>query len=693
MGQIGAITVDGGIELSGKEEKLLLAWLNRRKDDGVARLSTKLAKWVLIRNYLGGTHWFGEGTGARASAAQRLIGGSMEDGNVDDEVYENNVMLRIHMSNMQRVGRYQPQEEVEPSDSSQAAKEGARKGEIVISTIKDQNRYNSRLRRKLDRHIFTYGCSYIKTTLDPNAGVERVKPILNEVGQVAGYEEDEESTEGEVAWDVPAAKNIILSPNATDVFDSDYLIEYNIRTVEYALRTYNKTVKPEGIDAKEIKWWRLGRNSGRDAAKGEDREDNLCVVNEGWVRRCEEFPLGAHVIWTAEKVLQSTTLDDHYSGIPYHKAEFIYDDEDPDGDTTYWHMIPMQNALNAVESDIKAHETMMCKPKWQQHMETTLQDPDGITNETAQVLRWTGPQAPGIIQAPDLPQTVFSWRDMIMGEMMSLGAAHDIIRPAQPRSGTAIAYEQEQDDTVLAPTVASMGIQHEDACSFSLKLVSQYYVVPRKFSMRGKNGRLMSQEFNGADLNGQFKVHVNMQSGLPANKIARQQLIVQLVNQGIITKEQAQEHFEFGQVNEAIRDQTVMYERAQNIVDNIVAGNPMEKMSPMPFDDFAVILQCAQRSARENWQEYQQGVQLQFKALFELLQKMIAPAAPPIGPDGKPLGGDPGGVPAEAPMAPPGVSASGQSAAQQPDRAPGSDQGDLYSIPGMENEPEPAPLA
>lgn len=683
MGQLGAIH-GGKISLSDKEKKMLLSKLNRWKDDGVNRLSPKLAKWTLIRNYLGGSQWFdSKAGGARYASAQRLIAGAIDDGDVDDESYENNVMLRIHMSNMQRVGRYQPQEEVEPSDSSEPAKQGARKGEIVISTIKDKNNYKSRLRRKLDRQIFTYGSSYIKTIIDPNAGVEKVRPILDEFGQVTGYEEDEESLEGEVVWDAPAAKNIIMSPNAVDVFDADYLIEYNIRTVEYVLRAYNESVKPDGIDAKEIKWWRLGRNTGRDASKGESKEDNLVVVNEAWVRRCEEFPLGAHVIWTTNQVLQSTTLDDHYPDIPYHKAEFIYDDEDPDGDTTYWHMIPMQNALNAVESDIKAHETMMCKPKWQQHMETTLQDPDGITNETAQVLRWTGPQAPGIIQAPDLPQTVFTWRDMIMGEMMSLGAAHDIVRPAQPRSGTAIAYEQEQDDTVLAPTVDSMGVQHENACSFSLRLVSQYYVAPRQFSMRKENGRQMSQEFSGADLNGQFKVRVNMQSGLPANKIARQQLIVQLVNQGIITPQQAQEHFEFGQVNEALRDQTVMYERAQKIVESIVAGNPLEAMPMMPFDDYAVVKQCADRAARESWQDYSPTVQLQFKALYQQLQVLMAPAVMAgAAAMGAPKGGDPGGVPKDAPMAPPGVPTSAQGPGQQPDKPSLGGAQSLYDLPG-----------
>lgn len=687
MGQIGAVTSQGKIELSDKESKVLLAWLNKRKDDGVDRLSGKLAKWTLIRNYLSGTQWYSEGTGARYSAAQRLFGGAFSDGDADDETYENNVILRIHMSNMQRIGRYQPKEDVDPTDSSAQSKEGARKSQIVISDLKDKNRYKSRLRRKLDRHILSYGASYIKTTIDPNAGQEKVKPILNEYGQVTGYEEDEDGTEGQVVWDVPAAKNIILSPNATDVFDADYLIEYNIRTIEYVLRTYGQTVKGEGIDAKEVKWWRLGRNSGRDQAKGEDREDNLCVVNEGWIRRCEEFPLGAHVIWTSKHVLQSTTLDDHYPDIPYHKAEFIYDDEDPDGDTTYWHMIPQQQALNAVESDIKAHERMMCKPKWQQHMETTLQDPDGITNETAQVLRWTGPQAPGIINAPELPQTVFTWRNMIMDEMMSLGAAHDIIRPAHPRSGTAIAYEQEQDDTVLAPTVDSMGVQHEDACSFSLKLVSQYYITPRQFTMKKAGGQQVSQEFCGADLHNQFKVRVNMQSGLPANKIAKQQLIVQLKNQDIITKEQAQEHFEFGQTDEAIRDQTVMYERAQKIVENIINGNQLEQFPMMPFDDYGVILQVATRAARESWMDYDQNVQLQFKALFDQLKTLLTPTVPISGvmPAG---GGNPGGVPAKPPMAPPGVPTSGQAPGQQPPKM--ADAQSLYDIPGMHDEPAPA---
>jgi hypothetical protein len=690
--QLGAIDAEGGIELSKREREMVLSKLNKHNDMGIRRLRSKLVKWTIIRNYLAGTHHGQMGTGNTfVTAAQRLIGNSTDTGNVDNEPYINPVLLRIHMSNMQRLGRFQPDIDVDPDDNSLENKKGARRCKIFLNDLMDRSKYKAKLRRKMDRNIATTGCTYLKVTMDPNAGQGLSKPKLDEFGKRIGWDDDDEY-EGQVVLDVLHPKNIILPAHAVDIADSDYIHENNVRTIEYVLRRYNKTVKPEMVSTRDVEWWRLGNESGRDEKEG-TRDDNLCIVKEAWYRRCIEFPLGLHVIWCGKEILKSTTLDDFYPDLPYFKAEFIYDDEDPDGDTPYWHMIPAQNALNQVEADVKRHSIMMCKPKWQQHAETVISDPDGITNETAQILRWTGPEAPGIITAPELPETVFTWRNMLVDEMMSMGAAHDIA-PKPGRSGTAIAYEQEQDDTTLAPTIWSMGVMHEDAFSFAAKLCSQYYVAPRQFSMKGKDNRLQSDTFCGDDLKGNFKVKVNMQSGLPANKIARQQLIVQLVNQQILTPQQAQQFFEFGQLDEATRRIVVSYDRAQRIIENMEQGGQYAAMKALPFDNFPVLVDQLKIAMQSDFTDWPPEIQQQFQAaLLDVMQQMQPPVPPPMpgglgGPPGAPGPGKPGlQPPAKPPMVPPGVpGAQGQGPGQQPGTA-------LYDLPGMAQEPLTAPPA
>ena len=672
---------------------MLLSKLNKHNEMGLRRLRSKLVKWTLIRNYLGGVDW-ATAQGARITAAQRLLGTTSDTGNIDDEPYVNNVMLRIHMSNMQRLGRFRPDIDVDPNENTLDDKKGARFGKIFLQNLMDSSKYDSRLRRKLDRNIAMYGSCYLKVSMDADSGAPESSPILDEFGKISGWNEDD-TYEGEVVLDVPAPKNIVLPSHATDIHDADFAIQNEIRSVEYVLRKYNKTVKPEQINSKDVTWWKLGNEAGRDDKDGA-KDDNLCFVREAWYRRCEEFPLGAHVIWAGKEVLLCTTLDDFMDGIPLFKSEFIYDDEDPDGDTPYWHMIPMQNALNRVEADIRRHAIMMSKPKWQQHMETVLSDPDGITNETAQILKWTGPSAPGIIAAPDLPQTVFTWRDMLVEEMMSLGAAHDIVRPKTGRSGTAIAYEQEQDDTTLAPTIWSMGVQHEEAFSFALKLCSQYYINPRRFTMRSKDGKISAAVFSGDELKGNFKVRVNMQSGLPANKIARQQLIVQLVNQQIITPQKAQQYFEFGEVDDAIRATIVAYERAEAIIENMENGQPYATMPYMGFDDLTIQMDQLKLVMQERWTDWDPGTQQNFFGAYNaLLQMMLPPPQAPLpggapGPGGPQVGLNPGGAP---PLGPPGMPGSGQAPGQQPPSGQPEIGNSLYTIPGMADEPMTQPPA
>ena len=685
--QLGAVDGDGEITLSKYEKQILLSKLNKANDAGIRRLRFKITKWSIIANYLDGTH-HGDRSGNRVTAAQRLVGGAQGDtGNVDQELYMNPVLLRIHMSNMQRLGRFMPDIDVDPNENTLEDKSGARKCKIFLNDLLDKCKYKAKLRRKIDRIIATTGCVYLKVTMDPNAGQSYSKPKINEFGARIGWEDDPDY-EGQIVLSVVHPKNIILPAHNVDPDEADFIIENNIRTVEYALRTYGVTVKSEAINTKDFEWWKLGNEAGRDEKEG-IKDDNLCFIKEAWFRRSVEFPLGAHIIWAGNEILKSTTLDDFYPDLPYFKAEFIYKDEDPDGDTPYWHMIPAQNALNQVEADVKRHSIMMCKPKWQQHAETVLSDPDGITNETAQILRWTGETPPGIITAPELPETVFTWRNMLVDEMMSMGAAHDIA-PKPGRSGTAIAYEQEQDDTTLAPTIWSLGVMHEDALSFAAKLCSQFYLNPRQFSMKGKDSRLQSAMFCGDDLKGNFKVRINMQSGLPANKIARQQLIVQLVNQQILTAQQAQQFFEFGQLDAATHKIVVMYERAQRIIENMEQGNPYTVMPAMPFDNYPVLMEELKSAMQSDFTEWPPEIQSQFQVAFLDIMQEMQPPVPPMMPGGAPGGlpGKPGlQPPGMTPLAPPGVPGEqGQGPGQQPGDS-------LYEIPGMGPTPSPAALA
>ncbi len=676
----GDIASGREIVLTKKETQMLLNRLNKWNDDGLLQLKNKLTKWSLIRNYIHGNDW-SDRTGGRLTAAQRLIGNDGGTGNVDMEPHVNNVMMRIHMSNMQRIGRFQPAIEVEPEDNSLKSKQAARRGKIYLNDLLDKVKYKRRLRRKIDRIIALYGSVYIKVMIDPNDDAQEVVPKLDAFGKLIGVEknEDGEDNDGIVQMDAVPPKNIILPPYCSDPIDADWMIENNIRSTDYALRKYGKTVKSEQISSIDVKWWRMGLDQDR-AGDGADKDSNLCIIHEAFIERSVQFPLGAHIIWAGNEILKSTTMDDYYFSKPYFKAEFIYDDEDPDGETPYWYMIPAQNSLNRVETDIRSHAVMMCKPKWQQHQETIIEDPDGITNETAQVLKWTGPVAPGIILAPELPQTVFTWREMLMGEMMSLGAAHDIVRPSTPRSGTAIAYEQEQDDTTLAPTIDSLAAAHEAAFSFALRLKSQYIPTKRRYSYRNERGLVISDEFGGDDLCNSFKVRCNMQSGLPSNKIARQQLVVQLKNQGIITAEMAQRFFEFGEADEALQKTLISYERAQKFVELLEAGGLYEAMPAMPFDDHAIMLAEIKSACQERWEEWPDHVKQQF--IMALQQHGAAAAAKA---QAMVAGAEPGasrGVPGEMPMSPPGMPEGGQVASDQPMKPEGQSNS-IYDMPGM----------
>lgn len=100
--------------------------------------------------------------------------------------------------------------------------------------------------------------------------------------------------------------------------------------------------------------------------------------------------------------------------------------------------------------------------------------------------------------------------------------------PAGARSGVAIAYLQEEDDTKLGPTVMEYEEMIERVGSQILLLIAQYYDAPRTISLYRPNSSPEVFDFIGTMLSGIDSVHVQAGSALPRSKAAKQQFILDL---------------------------------------------------------------------------------------------------------------------------------------------------------------------
>ena len=120
--------------------------------------------------------------------------------------------------------------------------------------------------------------------------------------------------------------------------------------------------------------------------------------------------------------------------------------------------------------------------------------------------------------------------------------------------------------------VESFAAMYQRAMSMALQLMARYYTVPRMVKMFDENIWSIEQEFKGEDLMGNFDVRVDMLAGLPANKLARQQFVMQMFQAGLVDQITAQKYLDLGEAEMALREQAIEFEVAKRNIKDLENG-------------------------------------------------------------------------------------------------------------------------
>ena len=149
--------------------------------------------------------------------------------------------------------------------------------------------------------------------------------------------------------------------------------------------------------------------------------------------------------------------------------------------------------------------------------------------------------------------------------------------PTGVRSGLAIQYLQEQDDTRLGPIIMRFE-EAEGECGHELlHIVKENYKEPRLIRIIGRDNRIEAFDFKGADLGDNLDVIVQAGSAFPLNKVAKQQFVLNLWLNKIITEpRQILKMLEFGTFEEIYEDFAMDEKNAQEENRNMQQGNPEE---------------------------------------------------------------------------------------------------------------------
>jgi len=171
---------------------------------------------------------------------------------------------------------------------------------------------------------------------------------------------------------------------------------------------------------------------------------------------------------------------------------------------------------------------------------------------------------PGLQMPAQVENLLAGLRDQIM----DISGQSEVARgrvPTGVRSGVAVAYLQEEDDTKIGPTIATMEEAISLMGSMVLERFAQFYSFTRILRFYRRDGSFDVRRFKGADLKNNTDVVCQAGSAMPKMKAARQQYALELATLGIIKDpKKLQEMLELGQGEPDDEDKAVAQADREN---------------------------------------------------------------------------------------------------------------------------------
>lgn len=194
--------------------------------------------------------------------------------------------------------------------------------------------------------------------------------------------------------------------------------------------------------------------------------------------------------------------------------------------------------IDKTVSQLIENKDYMSNPMWL--VATQHRIKGGIRNIAGAIIRYThipNLPLPQPVPGMQMPAQVENLVGALRNQIMDVSGQSEVSWGGVPtgvRSGSAVAYLQEEDNTKIAPTVTNVESATALVGSMILSRVGQFYSTQRILGYYRRDGQFDVVRFRGADLKGNTDVVPQVGSAMPKSKAARQQYILQLVQLGIM---------------------------------------------------------------------------------------------------------------------------------------------------------------
>lgn len=244
------------------------------------------------------------------------------------------------------------------------------------------------------------------------------------------------------------------------------------------------------------------------------------------------FPQGAEIVFTKTKILTKRNFPHLHGELPVAGMGHIPLPMSQHPMSVLQQVKPVVLELSKTESQMIENRNLMSNPPWIEYRQNRIQGE--IQNKPGARIKidfMPNIPEPHPIEMPGLPAYVSALPEMLKEHILEISGQGETSQgrvPAGARSGVAIAYLQEEDDTKLGPTVMEYEEMIERVGSQLLMIIAQRYDTPRTISIYRRNSEPEVFDFVGTMLSGIAAVHCQAGSALPRSKAAKQQFILDL---------------------------------------------------------------------------------------------------------------------------------------------------------------------
>lgn len=399
------------------------------------------------------------------------------------------------------------------------------------------------------------GTGFVKVYYDPDAG-----PVMNG------------SPLGDVVIDYCSPLELYIDPLARSLNEASWVIHARVRTTEYVEMKYGVKVSGEEVETTYL----LGEPTPGLRTEG---LFPVAVVKEYWERPNAKNPRGKYVVFTANKILYEG--DNPYADIcpiPFAMMKHIPVPGRLYGNSVVTYLRHINVLYNKIRSDIAENTTKLSNPPLIAPINSLLNTP---TMEPGEIIYYNPLSLQGgqirQLEFEPYPTQVMNTLIRLLQERDDISGINDVSRGIVPRgvrSGQALAYLLEQDETRLAVTAAQYEQMIEDTLRMVLHLARNYYDVARLIRLMGDENVTL---FKGNDIPADADVRVEAGSTLPKSSAVLQDYLMQLWDRGIITDPRLLLRLtHYGSTEEIISDLELDSSQAQRENNRMAAGETVE---------------------------------------------------------------------------------------------------------------------